>query len=82
MCPRCRSRRSQPRTRREKRYVAGDHQPYESTAGWVYGHEEVLVSYRSCLDCGEAFGDRRKVERREKAAGSARARVFGGYGTD
>ena len=81
-CPRCGSTRCEARTRLEKRYVAGEHQPYESTAGWVYGHMEVLVSFQYCLDCQRDFAQRRKVLRKQKAHGAARAKKFGGYGTD
>lgn len=81
-CPRCRSVRYEARTRTEKHYVAGEHQPYESTAGWVYGHKEVLVSFFHCLECHQEFGEHRKVLKQQKARGAARAKKFGGYGTD
>jgi len=81
-CPRCRSTRVETRTRTAKEYVAGEHQPYESTAGWVYGHREVQVSFRRCLDCGADFAERRTVLRREKARGATSAKKYGGYGTD
>ncbi len=81
-CPRCRSTRWEARTRIDKQYVAGEHQPYESTAGWVYGHKEILVSFRHCLDCDADFGERRKVVKKQKARGAASAKKFGGYGTD
>ena len=81
-CPRCGSRRNDTRTRTEKQYVAGDHQAYESTAGWVYGHKEILISFRHCLDCGEDFAGRRKVVKKRKARGARSAKRSGGYGTE
>ncbi len=81
-CPRCCSARCEARTRIEKQYVAGEHQAYESTAGWVYGHQEVLVSFRHCLDCRRDFAERRTVLRKHKARGATRAKKFGGYGTE
>jgi len=80
-CPRCRSTHTEPRTRVEKEYVAGEHQAYESTAGWVYGHKEVLVAFRCCLECHDTFAERRKVVKTQKASG-AKAKKFGGYGTE
>ena len=62
--------------------MAGEHQPDESTAGWVYGHREILVSFRHCLECGDDFGERRSVVKAEKARGATSAKKFGGYGTD
>jgi Zn ribbon nucleic-acid-binding protein len=81
-CPRCRSARCESRTRTEKQYVAGEHQAYESTAGWVYGHREVLVTHRHCTACGHDFGERRKTLRAHKARGATAAKKFGGYGTE
>jgi hypothetical protein len=81
-CPRCRSTRCAPHTRIEKQYVAAEHQAYESTAGWVYGHREILVSFRHCLDCHGDFEERRRVVKKQKARGATRAKKFGGYGTE
>ena len=46
-CPHCRSKQYEPRTHVEKEYVAGEHQAYESTAGWVYGYKEIAVRHES-----------------------------------
>ena len=81
-CPQCRSSRHEVRTRTEKQYVAGEHQAYESTAGWVYGHKEILITYRHCLDCGTDFAEHRKVVGHERARGATRSKKFGGYGTE
>ncbi len=81
-CPRCRSTHYVARTRREKQYVTGEHQPYESTAGWVYGHKEILVTFCHCLDCHEEFGEKRRLLKNQKAHGAASAKKFGGYGTE
>ena len=62
--------------------MAGEHQAYESTAGWVYGHKEVLVSFQHCLDCDSEFAERRKVIDSHKARGAVRSKKFGGYGTE
>jgi len=79
-CPRCGSRASEERTRTEKEYVVGAHQPHESTSGWVAGHKEILVTYRHCPDCSTDFAERRKVVARHKLEGSDRTKKFGGYG--
>jgi len=81
-CPRRGSARSEPRTRTEKQYVAGEHQAYESTAGWVYGHLEVVVAYRTCTTCGHDFAERRTVASTHKARGATATKEFGGYGTE
>lgn len=81
-CPACGSERSEAGSRTEKEYVAGYHQPYESTAGWVYGHKEVRVEFRKCLDCGAVYAERRKVVAAHKAPGSRDSKKFGGYGTE
>lgn len=81
-CPRCRSKRYEARTRLEKEYVAGEHQAHESTAGWVYGHREIAVRFRHCLDCGADYGERRAAVGEERARGSRSAKRFGGYGTE
>jgi len=62
--------------------VAGEHQPYESTAGWVYGHQEILVWFRHCVACHAEFAERRHVVKQHKARGAVSAKKFGGYGTD
>ena len=81
-CPSCRSRRHETRTHIEKEYVAGEHQAYESTAGWVYGYKEIAVSVRCCLECGTDYGERRTEVGEKRARGSVSAKRFGGYGTE
>ena len=81
-CPRCGSTNIEARSRVDKEYVASEHQAYESTAGWVYGHKVVHVSFRECGDCCAEFALRRRVIKEEKARGATGAKRFGGYGTD
>jgi hypothetical protein len=66
----------------EKEYVAGEHQAYESTAGWVYGYKEIAVRFRRCRDCGADYGERRTLVSEKRARGSVSAKRFGGYGTE
>jgi hypothetical protein len=72
-CPRCRSTRHEERTRVERRYGAGERQAYESTAGWVYGYQELLVRFRHCLDCEADFREHREVIGRAKGRGARRS---------
>jgi len=81
-CPRCGSANVEARSRVDKEYVASEHQAYESTAGWVYGHKEVHVSFQECGECRAEFAQRRKVIKKEKARGATGAKKFGGYGTE